>query len=156
MKFILLIVTTAILLGQSGQQIDVPTPSVCSCAPMPTPEEQLRNTDRAYVGQIIGFEKLAQGIPLTVASSGKEDEWLPDEIRILFRVSESWKGVRDSLVVVRTSFWGPACGYPFASDGEYLVYDYRRGGHYETNDCTRTRPLSQASDDLAYLRGTGK
>jgi hypothetical protein len=46
------------------------------------------------------------------------------------------------------------CGYGFRLGGQYLVYAYRqKDGSLYTGICSRTRPLSEAADDLAYIRG---
>ncbi|MET0647277.1 MAG: carboxypeptidase regulatory-like domain-containing protein, partial [Pyrinomonadaceae bacterium] len=49
---------------------------------------------------------------------------------------------------------GGDCGYTFEVGKQYLVYGYdsKAGGRIGTGICTRTRPLSEAADDLKFLR----
>jgi hypothetical protein len=69
-----------------------------------------------------------------------------------FSVEEAFKGI-DSTAVV---FDSNDCPYPFKEGERYLVY-----AHYNTYEkkldvrisVTRTRPLSEAADDLGYIRG---
>ena len=47
---------------------------------------------------------------------------------------------------------GDDCGFPFVTGQEYLVYAHGSPVRYSTGVCSRTRQLSAASEDLAYLR----
>ena len=69
-----------------------------------------------------------------------------------FSVEEAFKGI-DSTAVV---FDSNDCPYPFKEGERYLVY--ARYNTYEKKlevriSTTRTRPLSEAAEDLAYIRG---
>jgi hypothetical protein len=74
---------------------------------------------------------------------------------VRLRVSEILSGIAagQSTVEVRTGQgWGD-CGFHFEAGREYFVYasnDTDDG--LQTNICTRTRPIDQAAEDLAYLR----
>lgn len=48
---------------------------------------------------------------------------------------------------------GPGdCGYSFQTGVDYIVYAQKDSeGHLETNICSRTRPLTLAAEDVAYL-----
>ena len=56
-------------------------------------------------------------------------------------------------IEILTGMGGGDCGYAFQSGVDYIVYAYKNPeGRLETGICSRTRPLAQAADDLAYLR----
>jgi hypothetical protein len=72
-----------------------------------------------------------------------------------FSVEEAFRGVDGEQAEVFTELTGPECGYPFQRGERYLVY-----AHYLTPDrrlhttvCTRTQPLSEAFEDLEFIRG---
>jgi hypothetical protein len=48
---------------------------------------------------------------------------------------------------------GGDCGYAFQAGVDYIIYAYKNPeGRLETGICSRTRPLAQAAEDIAYLR----
>ena len=50
------------------------------------------------------------------------------------------------------AFGGGDCGYPFQTGTEYVIYAYKNSdGRLETGICSRTRPLAEAGDDVAYF-----
>ena len=71
---------------------------------------------------------------------------------VYFNVEEAFKGVDRSAVVFELDH----CGYMFKENERYLVYANR---NYNTKKLevragfTRTRPLSEAAEDLQYIRG---
>lgn len=54
--------------------------------------------------------------------------------------------------------WGDSdCGFGFRLGGQYLVYAYPNNDKMlETSICTRTRPVSEATADLEYIRSLSK
>jgi len=78
----------------------------------------------------------------------------PHEERIVtFEVTQPFRGVTDKTVEVLT--WQPEfdCSYVFSQGESYLVYAVTDPGtgKLSTNICTRTKPLSQAKEDLEFL-----
>lgn len=74
-----------------------------------------------------------------------------DAGQVDFAVVESLRGVQDWQVRINNS--GGNCGYPFTTGESYLVYTHRTpDGQMSTSMCTRTRPVANAAEDLAYLR----
>lgn len=66
-----------------------------------------------------------------------------------FKVEKSWKSVNtDEFTVYINSFYG---GNNFIEDEIYLVYTYNMDGFSYTGDCSRTKKLSDAKEDLRYL-----
>ncbi|HEX8148706.1 MAG TPA: carboxypeptidase regulatory-like domain-containing protein [Pyrinomonadaceae bacterium] len=74
-----------------------------------------------------------------------------------FTVLQPFSGVAGTEVEVSTGLGGGDCGYGFKRGETYLVYAYggRDGRALATGICTRTRPVSEAAEDLEFLRGLG-
>jgi hypothetical protein len=73
--------------------------------------------------------------------------------RVRFEIVEPLRGVATSVVDVFTGMGGGDCGYRFVVGQRYLVYAYEAGGaRLAAGICSRTRPLSAATEDLAYMR----
>jgi hypothetical protein len=103
--------------------------------PIGSPEEELERADAVFVGTITEFFGSSAGNRIAI-----------------FHVEEAWKGVTKTSVTVRTGPNGMGgCGYNFYED-RFLVYAYRNGGRLVTSICTRTAPVSETAEDLAYLR----
>ena len=70
-----------------------------------------------------------------------------------FTIEEAFKGVGGTGIV----FDSTSCGYVFKEGERYLVYAHRNS--YRNNELevsvgnTRTRPFSEAAEDLQYIRG---
>jgi hypothetical protein len=73
-------------------------------------------------------------------------------------IDQPFRGVEGAEVEVLTGFGGGDCGFGFRQTGQYLVYAYRseQDQKLHTSICTRTRLLSDAKADLAYIRGLAK
>jgi hypothetical protein len=106
-----------------------------------------------FVGTVSRLEPLLIfGFPLA---------WpFPMERRVTFAVKEGFRGVasggaRGGTVEVFTAFGCCACGMEFERGRGYLVYAYRNPatGTLSTSICSRTGPVEQRAEDLAYLRG---
>ncbi|MCA1576729.1 MAG: hypothetical protein LC794_05120 [Acidobacteria bacterium] len=71
---------------------------------------------------------------------------------VYFTVEEAFKGVEGTGIVLNLDY----CGYRFKEGERYLVYAHRNSNNNELDvraGNTRTRPLSEAAEDLAYIRG---
>jgi len=56
-------------------------------------------------------------------------------------------------IEILTGMGGGDCGYSFHSGVDYVIYAYKNSeGYLETGICSRTRPVAQAAEDIAYLR----
>lgn len=110
----------------------------CTCAAPGSPTEELKNSAAVFSGKI--SDRISE-----------TNSYLID-----FEVTKSWKGLEGDSIRVRTAKESAACGYNFESNKEYLVYGNNlQDDVLSTNICTRTKLLSQASDDLKEL-GEGK
>ncbi|HYG81588.1 MAG TPA: carboxypeptidase regulatory-like domain-containing protein [Pyrinomonadaceae bacterium] len=73
---------------------------------------------------------------------------------VRFRVEEAFSGGGGRIAEVLTGAWGGDCGYDFEVGRKYLVYGYTIDSEKRigTGICTRTRPLSEAGEDLDFIR----
>lgn len=71
---------------------------------------------------------------------------------VRFNVVSQWKGAEDETLTLTTAGDGAQCGYGFTVGQSYLVYaSAGEGGGLEVSLCSRTRPMSEAQEDLATL-----
>jgi len=79
-------------------------------------------------------------------------------VRVVFAVSEQFRGVSESRIEVRTGSRGPRIwvedSIDFRVGQAYLVYAYRQASqaYLSTSECTRTSLIESAAEDLAYAR----
>lgn len=95
------------------------------------------------------------GTPLSVSRIEVERDGHRFMQRLVrFQLDEAFRGVSGNSVEVVTGAGGGDCGYNFEVGRKYLVYGYNLEGSSRigTGICSRTQPLSEASDDLSFLR----
>lgn len=63
----------------------------------------------------------------------------------------SWKGVESESVELTTAADSAACGFAFAKELNYLVYAFAEEGHLRVSACSRTRPMTDAAEDLQTM-----
>ena len=108
----------------------------CDCPRPGSPTVEMQGASVVFAGRAVSKE------------SGRR----PDDVVVTFEVSRAWKGAPDAVRFVETVDFGPACGYEFEVDEEYIVYGYLdRDGVLETSACDRTRRLAFAQEDLEAL-----
>jgi hypothetical protein len=79
-------------------------------------------------------------------------------VHAVFEVSEPFRGVSESRIEVRTGSRGPNVwvseSVDFRVGQEYIVYAYRHTSqpYLSTSECSRTRLIENAAEDLAYAR----
>jgi LPXTG-motif cell wall-anchored protein len=127
--------------------------SACSCVMPGPPNEAFGRADAVFRGEvqsISGGSGLLSGL-LSLVGLGRGGP----ERQILMSVTDSWKGIDTTEIVVRTGFGGGDCGYPFRVGTSYLIYGYENNGRLLTNICSRTVAVSAAVavDDFTYLAG---
>jgi hypothetical protein len=71
-------------------------------------------------------------------------------------VLDAFKGIDAQTVDVVTGQGGGDCGYDFKVNESYLIYAWEDKGVLSTGICSRTRLMSEASEDLEYIRGLPK
>jgi hypothetical protein len=95
------------------------------------------------------------GTPLSVSRIEVERDGNRIMQRLVrFQLDEPFRGVSGSSVEVITGAWDGDCGYDFEVGKKYLVYGYNLEGSTRigTGICSRTQPLSEASEDLSFIR----
>ena len=107
----------------------------CSCGGPGLPCEAAWRTDAVFVGHVVSIDSSMGGRLVQMA------------------VIEGFRGFQLSQVTMVTGSGGSDCGYPFRMGESYVVYAHRSPtGQLSTSICSRTRPVANATDDLAYLR----
>jgi hypothetical protein len=106
----------------------------CSCVVPGLPCEAAWRSDVIFSGRVVALESSASG----TGARGVE-----------FAVIETFRGPDVRTIVVGS---GGGCSYSFKVGESYLVYARDVQGTLTTSTCTRTRPLREAADDLAYAR----
>ncbi len=104
----------------------------CDCALPGNPREELQRKDAVFSGEVISRDFKSA--------------------KVEFEVEKFWKGPRAKKISLK--YIGSDCTYPFVVGKKYLVYAFGKE-ILETDNCTRTKDLDKASDDLKEL-GEGK
>jgi hypothetical protein len=120
--------------------------SACSCAfGGSVPCQDYWKTDAVFVGTVVGSSKI------TIT----DGTYKFDQRLVRMRIEQPLKGVEGALAEVVTGWGGGDCGYEFKTGASYIVYAGRgeKDGRLYTGICTRTRPLAEAGEDLAFIRG---
>jgi hypothetical protein len=111
----------------------------CSCAMYGTPEEELEGATAVFSGKVIKIETPGQMV-------------LGGNNNVTFDIIEIWKGDAWGQIIIKTSSADSLCGFGFAEGKEYLVYAFGDISDLQTNICQRTKLLSEADEDLEYLK----
>jgi hypothetical protein len=109
----------------------------CSCYAPPPPCENYWEHDAVFAGKAVATR-------VVPAKNGGTAE-------TTFDVSEDFTGNVGARVVVSVGT-STSCSYEFEKGTEYFVYATRDGTVFFTGACTGTKPLSEATEDLAYAR----
>ena len=116
----------------------------CPITTQGPPCQEYWRTDAVFIGLVTRAVRVPNNTMLMVGPYLQST--------VYFNVEEAFKGVDGSAVVFELDH----CGYSFKENERYLVYAFR---NYNTNKLevragnTRTRPLSEAAEDLQYIRG---
>jgi hypothetical protein len=95
----------------------------------------------------------------TVIQIGVSDSKAPFSQRLIrLSVTDPFRGMTGSEAEVLTGWGDSDCGYGFRLGTDYLVYAHlnKENNKLYTSICSRTRPLSNAADDLKFIRGLTK
>jgi 5-hydroxyisourate hydrolase-like protein (transthyretin family) len=120
----------------------------CSCAGTGAPCAAFGSASAVFVGTVTDARERK------FEAKNKDDiDWTP--VVFKFSVSQAFSGVEGAEAEVATGRGGGDCGYGFRKGETYLVYAFtgRDGKTLATGICMRTRPVSEASEDLEFLRG---
>lgn len=113
----------------------------CTCLGGAAPCQAFFDVPAVFVGKV-------QSISEHTGASGFSGR------RVHLDVAEAFRGVTSQEVDIDTGNGGGDCGYPFKVGESYLVYAYleKDGQTLSTGICTRTKPLRDAQNDLAFAR----
>src|SRR2546430_13451089 len=120
----------------------------CECAGSRPPCQEYWEASAVFIGTVINSRTV------TV----KEGTY-PEQMRaVRISLDEIFRGVEGAEVEILTGFGGGDCGFGFRQAQQYLVYAYRSEQDQKlyTSICTRTKLVSAADKDLAYMRGLSK
>lgn len=114
----------------------------CDCAANPPPCEAFWHADAVFAGTVVGSRTI----------NVKDGEFTFPMRLVRLTVEQPLRGMKSTEVEVRTGMGGGDCGYEFRLGQRYLVYAHWQDEQLTTSICTRTRLLSEAADDLAFIR----
>lgn len=120
----------------------------CSCA-YQTPPMAFNDAKAVFIGKMTG------GTEKNLAKDRDGSEYEIESGKVSFEVVESFKGTPAKTVTLQiNSMKGTSCGTYGLRRGEtYVVYAYDyQPGNLSTGVCSRTAPVSQAREDLDFLR----
>lgn len=118
--------------------------SACDCGDPGPPCKAFANTPVVFAGRVV---KIA-----TISVKAPSGDAYQDRL-IFLEVEQSYRGSVGKTAEVVTGSDSSECGYHFREGEHYLVYAYPhpQSGKLYTGICQRTRPISEAGDDLDYL-----
>lgn len=136
---------TVLLLTLAASLLCADRVLACTCMPPGSPCRAYGGASAVFVGTVTGVREKRR--------AGQDVDWTPRAFR--FAVEQAFLGVEGAEVEVSTGTGGGDCGYGFREGESYLVYANRdeKGGRLVTGICMRTRPVSDAAEDLEFLRG---
>jgi hypothetical protein len=114
----------------------------CKCMPQ-TVEQAREQAEAIFEGQVT-----------EIADVPMKGDANMTEKRVSLRLVRVWKQLDSTETVdVTTSSSSASCGFAFEKGQSYLVYAGRGEQGYTVSACSRTRPMGDASEDLAGLGG---
>lgn len=130
-KGLLLFQSFTVLIALLLLQPAVPT-YACDCDVPDNATEALERADAVFTGKVIKLKKEKV------------------EIAAIIAVSESWKGTKDSQVIVYTDR-SSSCHFNFIEGEEYLLYPSKHDGKFKVISCGRSTVIKNAGEDLLEL-----
>ena len=116
----------------------------CSCAGPQRPCEAYGDASAIFVGTVT----------FSTTTKIKEAGYEFTKRKVRFHIDRPLRNVEATDVEVLTGLGDSDCGYGFRLGGQYLVYAHSDNNKtLQTSICTRTRPISEATADLEYIRG---
>lgn len=116
--------------------------SACSCAELPSIGEELERSQAVFSGKVVDVRE-------NQSLKGNRTK------SVLFDVTNTWKGVKQSQIIITTGLGGGDCGFDFEVGQDYLVYAHESTMYgaesLVTIICDRTNKLSALQGDLEIL-----
>ena len=116
----------------------------CSCRTPGSIEDDFNKADAVFFGILSKAENTDEGVIYS------------------FTLIDSWKGIKEARVKVRSARNEAACGITLRPGDIYLVFanfivnSNTSAASYTVSLCSRTKDKSKASEDLEYLKGKTK
>lgn len=107
----------------------------CDCDIPKSAREGLEQSDAVFTGKVKSIKKTK------IDGEAFNEAWI--------EVGEIWKGIKESQIVVYTS-WS-SCQFEFQEGEDYLLYSYQVSGNYYVTNCGRSNKLSGATMDIDQL-----
>ena len=116
----------------------------CSCAEIRPPCEAYWEASAVFVGVMTGDSSI----------SVKDGQYQFQKRSVSFAIEEAFRGIQGAAAEVITGWGGGDCGFGFKRGERYLVYTYTnpQDNKLYASICQRTRALSEAGEDLQYIR----
>ncbi|MYL57218.1 hypothetical protein GLW20_06845 [Virgibacillus halodenitrificans] len=118
------------------------TSDACSCLEPGPPKEELKRSSAVFSGKVI--KQIDENENNLIQSSA-------DKIATILKVDKTWKGIKDTEVVVHTERSSASCGFEFNLNNSYLVYATKKDDKLHVSLCSRTTSLTEATEDLTEL-----
>jgi hypothetical protein len=117
----------------------------CTCGVFRPPCEEYGRASAVFIGVVIGDSSI----------DSQDGEYQFQKRSVSFAVEETFLGPQRTSAEVITDRNGGDCGFGFKRGERYLIYTHTtpQDNKLYTSICMRTRALSQAGEDLQYLRG---
>src|SRR5262245_16435278 len=110
----------------------------CTCVPALAPCAQFWKVSAVFVGTVRDIQPV-EGSPVTKLVS--------------FDVEQAGRGIAGKRVTVEAAVQtGSNCGYTFQLGERYVVYARGSDGRLTTDMCSGTKLVSDAIEDLAFLK----
>lgn len=118
----------------------------CKCATPGPPAEELARSDLVFSARAVSIV----GLDGSDGAASDPDPEAPDfgVYSVEFDVETVWKGAVHETMYLTTNRDSASCGFTFEEDASYVVYAQ---DDLIVNRCSRTRMLSEATQDLAEL-----
>ena len=125
-------------------------PAPMRCFAAGTPSQERDKATAVFSGKVVGRDYVIENTP-----SGE----IAQRVVVKIAVERVWKGDINANVTVHTWEYLLPNGYmrifgenfKFDDDTEYLVYAFGKPDHLWADQCSRTRELTKAADDLKEL-----
>ena len=116
--------------------------NACSCAELPSVEVEFERSQAVFSGRVVDVREKRSLNGYTSKS-------------VLFEVTNTWKGVEQSQIIITTGQGGGDCGFDFKVGQEYLVYANESTMYgaksLVSTICDRTDELIVLQKDLTIL-----
>ena len=121
----------------------------CSCLMWGPPCQEAWQYESVVVARVLDIDE-----PEEAGGNPREPNWTPRRVKLYVKENLLGRQVAKTTMEVWTGRGGGDCGYSFHRGETYVIYAHRAStDKLIAGTCSRTRPESEAAEDLAYFRG---